>query len=241
MYTRSARFYDRLYTGGGTHALRDGRAEAERIMCEARAATPTARSLLDVACGTGRYLRHLPVGLQVEGIDLNPDLLDVARAALPTATFHEGDMTAFDLGRRFDVITCLFSSVAYVVTLEKLRRALSCIVAHLEPGGVVIIEPWFTPESYWEGHVAANYLDEPDLKVAWMYRQECDGGVSVLPIHYLVATTEGIEAFTERHYLGLFTHEEYLTAMAEAGLQVTFDPDGFGRGLYVGIDMRAAG
>jgi SAM-dependent methyltransferase len=205
---------------------------------EVRARNPAARTLLDVGCGTGRYLPFLAGDFDLAGIDLNPDLLAVARQSVPEGTFEVADMTTFDLGRRFDVITCLFSSIGYVVTLDRLRAAVARMAAHLEPGGVVIVEPWFGPDTFWDGHLTSNYLDEPDLKVAWMYRQERRGRRSILPIHYLVATSEGVEHFTERHVLGLFTHEEYVAAMSSAGLDVTHDPDAFGRGLYVGVSPR---
>lgn len=204
-------------------------------MAEVRAAKPDASSLLDVGCGTGRYLPYVDPGMTIHGLDLNADFLAVARERCPSAVFHEGDMEEFDLGRRFDAITCLFSSIGYVVTPERLSRALEGFSRHLAPGGVVIIEPWFSPEAFWDGHVSANFVDRPEVKVAWMYRQDRDGNVSRLDIHYLVASTAGVEHFSELHELGLFTQEEYTRAMTDVGLRVTFDPVGFGRGLYVGV------
>jgi hypothetical protein len=144
-------------------------------------------------------------------------------------------MTNFELGRTFDVITCLFSSVAYVRTPENLRKTLANIARHLEPGALALIEPWFTPETYWSGTVTANFVDDADLKIAWMYLSERRGNLSVLDIHYLIGATSGIERFNEVHELGLFSHEEYLDAFRAACLIVEHDPVGFfGRGLYIG-------
>ncbi len=68
------------------------------------------------------------------------------------------------------------------------------------------------------------------------YTSLLEGGVSVLQFHYLVATSQGIERFTERHELRLFSHEDYLAAYRESGLSVRYDPEGpIGRGLYVGL------
>jgi dTDP-3-amino-3,4,6-trideoxy-alpha-D-glucopyranose N,N-dimethyltransferase len=235
MFTKSAPYYDRLY------GFKDYVSAAEQLHRCVQARRPGAVRLLDLACGTGMHLARLRNHYIVEGLDLNPDLLEIARGRCPGIPFHEADMTNFQLGRTFDVVTCLFSSVAYVRTPDNLRKTLANIARHLEPGALALIEPWFTPETYWSGTVTANFLNDSDLKIAWMYLSERRGNLSVLDIHYLVGTTDGIERFNEVHELGLFSHEEYLDAFRAAGLIVEHDPVGFfGRGLYVGTKSPIA-
>lgn len=63
-----------------------------------------------------------------------------------------------------------------------------------------------------------------------------EGNLWVLNFHYMIGTPQDIEHTTERHELGLFTHEDYLTAFAAADLHTRHDPDGLtGRGLYIGV------
>lgn len=231
MFTESASFYDALYSfkdyGAAVHDLR------QVLDREA----PRANTLLDVACGTGRHLDLLGERYAVEGLDINPALLEIARRRCPGVTFHEADMADFSLEGRFDIVTCLFSSIGYVRTEARLRSAVACMRRHLNPGGVLVIEPWFTPEAYWTGTITANHVDQEELKIAWMYTSEREDAVSVLDMHYMVGKPAGIETFSERHEVGLFTQEQQLDALRDAGLEARYETDGpFGRGLYVAWD-----
>jgi len=196
------------------------------------ARVPAARTLLDVACGTGAHLAELRRWYEVEGVDLDSELLEVARERLPGVPLHEGDMTGFDLGREFDVVTCLFSSIGYVRTHDGLVRATASLARHVAPGGVLIVEPWLEPGDWEPGRIGSVFVDEPDLKVA---RMNVGGSAEVMDMHYLVATPDGVESFVERHELGVFSRDEHIEAFRAAGLTVEHDPEGLmGRGLYIG-------
>jgi SAM-dependent methyltransferase len=235
MFTKSARFYDAIYS------FKDYAAEAAKVDAVIKERNPRARTLLDVACGTGMHLEHLRGRYDAEGLDLDPELLAIARERLPGIPLQEGDMTTFDLGRRFDVVICLFSSIGYARTLEDLTRAVAAMAGHLEPGGVLVVEPWLTPEVWQDGHLGALFVDEADLKIARVNLAERDGRLSRMDFHYLVATPAGIDRFEERHELGLFTHDEYSGAFRAAGLEVEHDPEGLmGRGLYIGCAPAAS-
>lgn len=230
MYSKSARFYDALY------AFKDYDDATRRLRAVIAAHHPAARTLLDVACGTGKHLERLQGDFAVAGLDLNADMLAAARARCPGVPFHEGSMVDFDLGRRFDVVTLLFSSIAYVRTAEAMRQTVATLARHLAPGGLLVLEPFFSPERFWTHTITANFVDQPDLKISWMYTSERRDRLGVLDIHYLVGTPDAVEHFTERHELGLFTDAEYEGALRDAGLAVRHDPQGlFGRGMYLGL------
>jgi SAM-dependent methyltransferase len=230
VFRQSARLYDAVYS------WKDYAGEAERIHELVQARKPGAASLLDVACGTGAHLAELRRWYRCEGLDLDADLLAVARERLPDVPLHAGDMRDFDLGRRFDAATCLFSSIGYLMTVEALEAAIAAMARHLAPGGVLVVEPWLSPESVRVPHVAAVFVDEPELKIARVNTIEVDGRRSSFDFQFLVGTPERVEHFVEHHELALFTHEEHLAAFRAAGLQVEHDEEGLmGRGLYIGV------
>lgn len=230
MFLKSARYYDRIYS------FKDYQAEVQRLLTIiGENLGSKGNRLLDVACGTGRHIEYLREHFEVEGLDIAQELLDIARQRNPNVRFHQADMVNFDLGRGFDVVTCLFSSIGYVKTLENLRLAAGCMARHVEPGGLLIIEPWFTSDTWRPGTVHAVLIDERDLKIARINTSLVRGRVSYFDLHYLIGTPEGTEHFVERHELGLFETDEVKAILSEVGLEVIYDSEGLtGRGLFIG-------
>jgi SAM-dependent methyltransferase len=230
MYEKLAGLYDVLLRS------KDYFAASEHLRLLLQRYAPNAKTLLDVACGTGRHLEYLQRHYLVEGLDLSPQMLEIARRRCPEVALRCGNMVDFHLDRDYDVITCLFCSIGYVKTVENMERVVGNMARHLRPGGVVVVEPWLSPSRYWVGRLTADFVDDPELKVASMYTSQVVDRVSVFDMNYLVGTPEGVEHFTEREELGLFTHEEYLQAFRKVGLRSYHDPKAlFGYGLYLGI------
>jgi SAM-dependent methyltransferase len=228
-YTSRPELYDLEYS------FKDYGAEASALTETIRTRAPRARTLLDVACGTGTHLEHLRASFECEGADLDDGLLEVARSRLPGIPLHRADMRELDLGRRFDVVTCLFSSIGFVGGPEGLAAAAAALARHVEPTGLLLVEPWITPDAWIPGrpHVLAH--DEPELAFARVTLSGLRGErVSTTEMHYVVATPDGVDAFVELHELYLFTHDELRGAFEAAGLAAELDPQGpTGRGLWL--------
>jgi len=226
VFDRTARYYDKIY------AFKDYAAEVQALM---RLIDRGAGGrLLDVACGTGAHLELLRAHFEVEGLDLSSGLLDIARGRLPGVPLHCADMRTFELPTRFDVINCLFSAIGYMTTLEDLRRAVGRMSAHLKGGGLLAVEPWFTPDAWRPNTPHMTLVDELDLRIARLNKSLADGRVSIVDFHYVIATPQETTHVVEHHRLGLFTGEEMIAAFEEVGLSVRYDSVGiFGRGLYL--------
>ena len=233
MFSKSAHFYDALYS------WKDYPAEAKVLHGLIVDAAPGARTLLDVACGTGAHLEHLAAFFEVSGLDLDPELLALARERVPEATLYVGDMRSFDLERRFGAVTCMFSSIGYVREVSRLADAVKAMASHLEPGGVLILEPWFGADEFDDGRTDELEARDGDLQIKRIAFSRKEGSLSFVDFRYEVRRGDGpLETFTEEHVMGLFSDDEYRNAIRGAGLELlAFDPEGpTGRGLYVAND-----
>jgi SAM-dependent methyltransferase len=230
MYSNWAHLYDHIY------AWKDYLEESSRLRDLIRARIPKAVTLLDVACGTGKHLEYLSADYEVEGLDIEPNALAVARKRLPKIPFHQGDMRSFELGHRFDVVTCLFSSVGYMANTDELQRAIGTMGQHLNEPGLLIVEPWIFPDKWMDDHpLNAHWTDEPDTKIARIIRSTREGNKTKLDMHIIAGTRDGIEHITGVHEMTLFDRSDYEDAFRRAGLEVEFDEKGLmDRGLFVG-------
>lgn len=228
-YERSAEIYDLLY------GFKDYGAEIEYVRRQVHARRPQARTLLDLACGTGNHIGGLLQHFEVEGLDLSAPMLARARLKFPQLPLHRASMTGFALGRRYDVVCCLFRSIAFAGTPAGLRATIRAVAGHLLPGGLLLIEPFFTPETFWVGHVVSHEARAEDLIVQWMHVSDRRGDRGYFRNHFLVGRPDGIEHFTEDQELGLFRPEDYAQAFGAAGMAFEHDPEGpSGLGLYIG-------
>ncbi len=228
-YEKAAEFYDAIY------AWKDYASEAEKLRRVVLERLPSATTLLDVACGTGKHMELLRRWYSVEGVDLEPALLEVARQRLPGVPLHMGDMRTFNLGRQFDVVTCMFSAIGYMQTPEDLVHALANMAGHLTADGVLIVEPWLSPDQFEDRHLSAPMVASgPGWHVVRVNDSRIQGRLSVMRFHYLVARPGKVEHMVETHSPALFDVDEYRAAFEAAGLTAELDPDGLmGRGLWV--------
>lgn len=231
MFLKTAEYYDRIYS-----QFKDYEEEANKIRAILQAKYPEATTILDVACGTGKHARilHEKFGYEITGVDLDEKFVRLAQKHLPQGKFYQADMKNFSLGERFDVVMCLFSSIGYVKEPENVIKTLQCFRKHLKEDGVLIVEPWLTPEKFTAGYFSLTTVDDEDLKIARMTYSEKFEHISRFTFEYLIADKEGIRRETENHELALFSVEEMMSFFEESGLKTEYDHVGlFDRGLYI--------
>jgi dTDP-4-amino-2,4-dideoxy-beta-L-xylose N-methyltransferase len=224
--------YETAYRSRG----KDWAAEAIDVVARIRQARPQTASLLDVGCGTGAHLETFAAAFaRVEGLELAPAMLTLARRRLPAVPVHGADMRDFRLGTTFDAVTCLFTAINFLPAVADMRRAIAGMVRHLSPGGVLVVEPWWFPDRFIDGYVGGDLAREGGRTVARVSRSTREGRVTRMQERWLIGDATGIREFEQVGLLTMFTLEEYLTAYRDAGCDVEY-VDGWltGRGLFVG-------
>jgi len=237
--TQHAEVYDLVFAGRG----KDFGAEAQRLNELVRARCAEAESLLDVACGTGAHLETL-AGLfaHVEGVEMAPAMQLLAEERLSGVTVHEADMLTFDLGRRFDAVICVGNSVACLDSVEELRTAVTRMAAHLRPGGVMIVEPWFFSAAFLDGRVDGNLYKHDGRVISQLTRFVTTGDRIRMDAKFVVADPAGFHEFDETLSARAFPRSDYTAALSDAGLSVEFvrgfswaDGRPTAPGLFVGV------
>ncbi|MCC6699535.1 MAG: class I SAM-dependent methyltransferase [Candidatus Hydrogenedentes bacterium] len=155
------------------------------VSCALAAEGPT----LELACGTGRVL--LPIaeaGCRIAGLDLSEYMLAKCREKLEHASADvqervrivHGDMTQFDLGESFALVTTPFRSFQHLVSVEDQLACLLCANHHLSVGGTLILDLF---------HPNLRYLCDPRADEE---KEDCagvalPGGRTLRQTHRLVA------------------------------------------------------
>jgi SAM-dependent methyltransferase len=230
MFSASAEFYDLIYS-----TFKDYISEATQVAGLLRQLNPHCQTVLDVACGTGEHARLLAGhGFVVDGMDLDAAFVRIAEQKHPAGRFFIADMSDFRLSQRYNAVLCLFGSIGYLQTLDRVRRAFTCFRDHMTADGIIVVEPWFTPGRLDLTRVARQTVEANGIRVSRVSRVEIEGTISRLHFDYEISNPAGTRHASEVHELGLFTTAELLQVFHEAGLQPEHHSKGLtDRGLYI--------
>lgn len=101
---------------------------------------PAAKTLLELACGTGNVLALLENDYEVTGLDLSPQMLELAAKKLPEVELYEADMTNFKLGKKYDAVICVFDSVNHLLSYDQWEALFDRVNEHLNENGIFIMD-----------------------------------------------------------------------------------------------------
>lgn len=124
---------------------------------------------LEVGCGDGRLLiPFLKEGLNVEGLDLSPHMLDNCRKKAASknvaVTLYQQAMQSMDLPKKYSTIYIPYGSFMLVHRRNEVEEALSRFHRHLNPAGKLLV-------SLFDPTVKDVHVDAP-AQGTWRLRRE---------------------------------------------------------------------
>jgi SAM-dependent methyltransferase len=175
--------------------------------------------MLDMACGTGNHALKLQDEFQITGVDINPEMLKIARIKVPNVDFIQGDMKKLDLDNGFDLIICLFSAISYKTSYNELESTLEKFQAHLKPGGFLIFDMGLNQENWIEGLVSVDTVVKGDLKLARICQSHLEDGIFNANFVFLVKENDVVDFDIDHHKLGIFKIVKVKKIMKKLGLR----------------------
>lgn len=194
---------------------------------------PDAKTILDVACGTGELsIRLSEAGFSVVGMDLSEDMLSVAHTktiekGLVIPYFQQNMVEMEDLGT-FDVITIFCDSLNYLGTEEEVKTTFNRVFKHLLPGGVFMFDVhsiFKMTEIFKDGTFVSN---GEEISYIWQcYEGEWTNSVEHELSFFVLDEYSGkYDRIDELHFQRTFSIDHYIQWLTEAGfdlLAVTAD------------------
>jgi ubiquinone/menaquinone biosynthesis C-methylase UbiE len=139
-----------------------------------------AEKILDLACGTGTYTLELArLGYQCWGTDLEPGMIEQAKAKAKVVgvdvRFEVGDMREPEsLGLTFDGLFCIGNSLAHLLNLDDLKKALTMMCSVLSQQGVAVFQVVNYDRILAQGDTELPLIERDQLRFTRMYRPQSE-------------------------------------------------------------------
>ncbi len=194
--------------------------------------------ILELGVGGGHNLSYLTKDFQATAVDLSEKMLKNSIKLNPGVEHHVGDMRSVRLEKKFKAVL-IHDAINYMLTEDDVRKTLATAVAHLEPGGVLIMAPDNFRETF-EGPRVSHFTSSNEkTELTYIeYEYDPDPGDTTTETIFFYLIREGGELRVEqdRHVCGLFSLETWLDLMREAGFdaeKMPYDVHEDGREAYL--------
>ena len=185
------------------------------------------REVLELGSGGGNNASHMKRAFDMTLVELAEGMREVSRALNPECAHLPGDMRHVRLGRTFDAVF-VHDAVDYMITESDLRAALATVGAHLAPGGVALVAPDATAETF-GGETEHGGGEDGSSRMArylqWTLPPELGGTSYAVQYAFLLREADGAaRAVHDVHRCGVFGRATWLRLFAEARLSATLAP-----------------
>ena len=100
-----------------------------------------AKSVLEIGCGSGHLAkRFTDQQYDYRGVDISPQMLDIARRRCPQTQFEQADMRTITTGRLFDAVLITARSISYIIHNQEILSTFRHIGQCLPANGKLIFD-----------------------------------------------------------------------------------------------------
>ena len=199
------------------------------------AANRPVRDVLELGSGGGNNASHMKRHFAMTLVEPSDDMRRLSLALNPECEHLPGDMRTVRLGREFDAVF-VHDAVMYVTTENDLRAALATVAEHLAPGGVALVAPDVTVETFSEATEHGGGEDAAGRRARYlMWTLPPAPGENVFETHYAFLLREPGGAVISAHDVhreGLFSRATWLRLFREVGLAAELAPRTIEGGEY---------
>ena len=191
------------------------------------AARGPVREVLELGSGGGNNASHMKKAFNMTLVEPSDGMRGLSRALNPECAHLDGDMRIVRLGRAFDAVF-VHDAVMYMATEEDLRAALATVAAHLAPGGVALVAPDATTESFSEATEHGGGEDAAGRRARYLqWTLPPEPGATSFETHYAFLLREpdcSVRSAHDVHREGLFPRATWLRLFREVGLAAMLAP-----------------
>ncbi|MBI4918520.1 class I SAM-dependent methyltransferase [archaeon] len=102
---------------------------------------PKAKTLLEVACGTGNFTKQLArAKFVITATDISKDEIEKARTKDIHATFSVADMSKLQASKKYDILCCFWESFRYLSSYNSCENTLKRIFKALNKNGLFFVD-----------------------------------------------------------------------------------------------------
>lgn len=143
-----ADYYDTIYSA------KDYRTETAWIVRQVTAMGAVEGKWLDVGCGTGRHLEHIPSDRYKRyGVDRSEKMIAKARVLVPDARIECAEASTLPFDGPFQVVSAIFAVASYLAEPGEFDTFLKECSHRMSPGGVIYFDAWYGPGVLHDGPV----------------------------------------------------------------------------------------
>jgi ubiquinone/menaquinone biosynthesis C-methylase UbiE len=184
------------------------------------------QTILDIACGEGTFaVAMAKKGFRVTGVDQSPQMLQLARERAEQENakveFLLQDMRSLPFEDRFDLVTCWFDSLNYILELEGLRKTFAGVYRALKKAGLFVFDmnTVYGLAVDWQRHHCYVQQDTSELFEIHFPSYDLENNIATMRITGFVKEGDDWTRMDEVHKERGYTPEDIRQCSEEMGFQ----------------------